>query len=515
MRICLSLRLQTGCGEHNDDGARYCRGCGRPLAYALRVRDPGEEVNGFAVEALIGHGGYGAVYRARGVVDGRAATVALKETLDVDEIAPMQREFAILSALQRRSTAAEYAHLPQYHAMFEAEDFGYLVMEYVAGLHLGEVCRQYPGNRVPATVALGYALQVCAALEVLHRHDPPIYHRDIKPANIRLTPLGQVKLVDFGLLKAGSGLTGTSRRGLTAMFAPPEQFSSGQGMTDARSDIYSLAATIHALVTGELPAAAGDRMATTVDPLRAAHEVCGDVPEALGRVLLAGMALQKEQRPPDVARFRQLLMGLPVPEPTPATPRLDRAGAEYRWVPAGAGLEGFWVMRTPVTNALWRAAVQAGAVPEPRRTDAYNDAAKAQHPVVNVTREQARTYAAWVGGRLPRDAEWTRAAQGDDGRKWPWGDTPPDAMRANCRPHGPGDTTPVGAYPAGASPYGLLDMAGNVWERVEPDDGDDRRYIVRGGAFDYNAVSVVCGARYERGNDYNYLVGFRVVSPGL
>jgi formylglycine-generating enzyme required for sulfatase activity len=198
-----------------------------------------------------------------------------------------------------------------------------------------------------------------------------------------------------------------------------------------------------------------------------------------------------------------------------ARPITDHVGAEYVWVPPGAGLAGFWMLRTPVTNAMWRAAVQAGAVKEPRDTDAYDDRAKTQHPVVYVTREQARAYAAWVGGRLPRDAEWTRAAQGDDGRTYPRGNQPPDATQANCRPHGPGGTTPVGSYPAGASPYDLLDMAGNVWEWVEPDGGGDRPFIIRGGAFDGNAANVVCGARTEFDLDLDdHRVGFRVVSPG-
>ena len=192
----------------------------------------------------------------------------------------------------------------------------------------------------------------------------------------------------------------------------------------------------------------------------------------------------------------------------------DRLGAAYVWVPPGAGLAGFWMLRTPVTNALWRAAVQAGAVEQPSNTRAYDDPARAQHPVVYVTREQARAYATWVGGRLPRDAEWTRAAQGDDGRTYPWGEQPPDATRANYN-RNVGATTPVGSYPAGASPYGLLDMAGNVWEWVEPDGGGDRPFIVRGGAFNTNAVVVVCGARLEYDSDsVSSSVGFRVVSPG-
>jgi len=127
----------------------------------------------------------------------------------------------------------------------------------------------------------------------------------------------------------------------------------------------------------------------------------------------------------------------------------------------------------------------------------------------------ARAYATWVGGRLPRDAEWTRAAQGDDGRTYPWGNQPPDATRAHCWPHGSGGTTPVGSYPAGASPYGLLDLAGNVWVWVEPDGGDDRLFIVRGGGFDCHADGVACGARLVIGGfDFN-TVGFRVVFAGL
>ena len=73
-----------------------------------------------------------------------------------------------------------------------------------------------------------------------------------------------------------------------------------------------------------------------------------------------------------------------------AATRRDRVGAAYVWVPAGAGLAGFWMMRTPVTNAMWRAAVQAGAVQPPRGTDEYADPAYAAHPVMYVTRAQAR-----------------------------------------------------------------------------------------------------------------------------
>lgn len=193
--------------------------------------------------------------------------------------------------------------------------------------------------------------------------------------------------------------------------------------------------------------------------------------------------------------------------------KTDRTGAAYVLIPSpphAASHAPFLIMHTPVTNAMWRAAVAAGACSAPHTVRAYDDPAKAHHPVVHITRAQARQYAAWVGGRLPRDAEWTWAAQGDDGRMYPWGDQPPDATRANYGMH-IGDTTPVGSYPAGASPYGVLDMAGNVWEWV-----DDGQCAVRGGAFSTDADDVVCDSVCEGDEDYDdFNVGLRVVSSGM
>lgn len=195
--------------------------------------------------------------------------------------------------------------------------------------------------------------------------------------------------------------------------------------------------------------------------------------------------------------------------------RRDRVNAEYVQVPAGAGLEAFWIMRTPVTNAQYAAAVASGVCAPPRHTTAYANTAKAHHPVVWVSRAQARRYAAWVDGRLPRDAEWTWVAQGSDGRRWPWGNTPPDAARANCRPHGPGTTTAVDAHPQGANHHAVLDLAGNVWEWVDRDDGGDQPLLVRGGGFIADADQITCGARIDGvpvGAFFD--IGFRVIASG-
>jgi formylglycine-generating enzyme required for sulfatase activity len=192
------------------------------------------------------------------------------------------------------------------------------------------------------------------------------------------------------------------------------------------------------------------------------------------------------------------------------------AQGQARWidVPEGNGVAAFRIMLTEVTNAQYAQCVAIGICSPPWDTTSYDDAARSDHPVAWVTREQARAYAAWVGGSLPTEAQWLRACQGDTARTYPWGDEPPDATRANVD-NQVGDTTAVGSYPAGASPYGVLDMSGNVWEWVEPDDGSDARAIVRGGSFDYGAADVACGARLESSNPIgNGLIGMRVVISG-
>lgn len=122
-------------------------------------------------------------------------------------------------------------------------------------------------------------------------------------------------------------------------------------------------------------------------------------------------------------------------------------------------LPEFWMYRYPVTVAQFRAhCLATGRAMPPEPEWGWQD----DHPVVNVSWDDANGYATWANAVLPPEAQWEKAARGNDERLWPWGNTwEPD----NCAWAGNAKTTmPVGSYPAGASPYGLLDMAGNVWE---------------------------------------------------
>jgi formylglycine-generating enzyme required for sulfatase activity len=134
-------------------------------------------------------------------------------------------------------------------------------------------------------------------------------------------------------------------------------------------------------------------------------------------------------------------------------------------------LDAFWIDQTEVTTAQYARCVTSGQCTKPydtssaTRSSYYGDRQYADYPVIYVSWTQAQVYCAWVGRRLPSEAEWEKAARGVDGRIYPWGNATPDQNKLTYN-NNQGDTAAVGNYSAGASPYGVLDMAGNVEEWV-------------------------------------------------
>ncbi len=158
---------------------------------------------------------------------------------------------------------------------------------------------------------------------------------------------------------------------------------------------------------------------------------------------------------------------------------------------------------------------------ERTRRHAWSDGAppegRENHPVVMVTHEDAAAYAAWLSAttgnvwRLPSQAEWEKAARGTDGRRFPWGEEF-DSSLLNTHDSGPFDTMPVGQFPDGASPFGMLDPAGQVFEWTSTAAGPGR-WIVKGGSWDDRGCGICRpSARHSRPNDLKHiLVGFRLV----
>jgi formylglycine-generating enzyme required for sulfatase activity len=196
-------------------------------------------------------------------------------------------------------------------------------------------------------------------------------------------------------------------------------------------------------------------------------------------------------------------------------------------------LDAYYVYKTEVTVAQYRKfcdATKRAMPPEPSWK--WQDT----HPIVNVSWNDAKAYAEWAGAALPTEAQWEKAARGGDGRPFPWGFTWDAAKCANWSNSGAGDTQrgthPVGSFPAGASPYGALDMAGNVWEwcadwygadyyknaatknPTGPETGKGR--VLRGGSwyyyYDYYFRTAFRNDGYVP-DGWIYYFGFRCSSP--
>ncbi len=144
----------------------------------------------------------------------------------------------------------------------------------------------------------------------------------------------------------------------------------------------------------------------------------------------------------------------------------------------------FYIDKFEVTNQDFQECVTAGACQESRNKKKLPSGFDApQQPVAYAYQDDARTYCQWAGKRLPKEQEWQEAAQGTDGREYPWGNQEPNCSLANYGSCAAG-TTLVGSKPAGASPYGALDMAGNVFEWVE------EKNVLRGGCWGFSAASL-------------------------
>jgi eukaryotic-like serine/threonine-protein kinase len=253
--------------------------------------------NRYRIVTLLGQGGFGAVYKAWDL--DMDAPVALKENLDVSPEAQKQfaREAKILFSLRHPS-------LPRVSHHFILPGQGqYLVMDYVDGENLEVMVRRL--GALPEIQALAWAGQVLDALEYLHRQNPPVIHRDVKPQNILITPAGQAVLVDFGTSKLydPSQATTQGARAVTPGFSPLEQY--GKGGTDARSDLYSLGATLYFMLTGTAPEESIERVkGTPLVPPRQLNQV---INPRLEEIVLKSLAVLQVERFQTTVEFKTAL----------------------------------------------------------------------------------------------------------------------------------------------------------------------------------------------------------------
>lgn len=256
--------------------------------------------NRYRIVEILGQGGMGSVYRA--IDENLGVEVAVKDNLfSTDEYARQFRREALILANLR------HPNLPRVTDHFILNGQGqYLVMDYIDGEDLRQ--RMERIGLLPEEDAILIGAAVCDALGYLGTRNPPIIHRDLKPGNVKITPSGEIFLVDFGLAKTliGSQATTTGARAMTPGYSPPEQY--GTARTDQRSDIFSLGATLYAALTGTTPE---DALARAMDqaeltPIRRCNS---KVSKRLAGVIEKALQVRPDDRYQTAEEFKKALLG--------------------------------------------------------------------------------------------------------------------------------------------------------------------------------------------------------------
>jgi putative methionine-R-sulfoxide reductase with GAF domain len=242
---------------------------------------PGSQLGRYRIEGYLSAGAMGAVYRAHNIVAG--TDVAIKQMLGTEHTARFEIEARLLSQLKHPRVVEVLDHFQ------DASGVYYIVMELVAGSDLGRMLEERGSPGLPVPEVIEYARQTCEALQYVHEQQ--IVHRDVKPANLICGAEG-ITLVDFGVATqldatdAGTVGIGTPR------FMAPEVFAGG--VASARSDVFSLAATVWNLITGEPPVYADDTKL---------HETFPEVTAELEETLRAGLEIIPERRVASIDAF--------------------------------------------------------------------------------------------------------------------------------------------------------------------------------------------------------------------
>lgn len=326
----------------------------------------------YRIVEILGQGGMAAVYRA--IDENLGVEVAVKENLfTTDEYARQFRLEAVILASLRHS------NLPRVTDHFVIDQQGqYLVMDYIEGEDLRQRIDRLGPLPDEEVIVIGAA--ICEALQYLHSRKPMVLHRDVKPGNVKITPTGQIFLVDFGLAKVvhTGQQTTTGARAMTPGYSPPEQY--GTAHTDARTDLYSLAATLYSALTDALPedglARAMDQ--ATLTPIRKRNAKVG---RRLATVIERSLEVKPDDRYQSAEEFKEDLLNsrtstrrkadLLVTPPTNLEPE-DGSESDLTLEPASAGerassTSGEARLPMPLSTPLIESAFRPASRPRKRK----------------------------------------------------------------------------------------------------------------------------------------------------
>ncbi len=271
----------------------------------------------YVLEREIARGGMGAIYQGKDLQSKRL--VAIKEAcLDPEQCKDRREEIRErLIHEMEVLLPLDSPNIPKIFDQFSSKHNEYLVMEYIEGLTLMQIQQRTlnQGKLLEESRVLGWAIQVLDALNYLHTRPKPVIHRDIKPENLILTPDGRVMLVDFGLMKQVERQAAETSEMIKAVgtveYAPPEQYSEMDWGTDARSDIYSLGATLYYLLAGRLPPRAIERIMpgslNLAYKLASLRELNTSVSPLTERVIFKALEVDPELRYSTASAMREAL----------------------------------------------------------------------------------------------------------------------------------------------------------------------------------------------------------------
>jgi serine/threonine protein kinase len=294
-----------------ETGAKF----GKPLVWLRSDLQPGDILGDrYVITGVLGGGAQGRVYEAEDHRLGKR--LAVKQMLGSDGVSRrlFEREARLLGQLRNVAPARVAGSLPNVTDFVTDLNSLFIVMEYVPGATLAELIAA-PVRQYSSADVVGWGDRVLEVLEFLHGRRPdPVIHRDVKPANLKLTPDGQLVLLDFGLTKGaiaevsrlGRGGTSVAAYG-TTQYAPWEQVKDGR--TDERGDVFSTGATLYRLLTAtDFPNALERKEALAdgrPDPLRPVCELNPAVSEGLSEVLGRAMSLKAGERYASAADMRR------------------------------------------------------------------------------------------------------------------------------------------------------------------------------------------------------------------
>jgi hypothetical protein len=260
------------------------------------VLEPGELLHGkYEIIRLLGKGGYGATYEAK-YREMLKQTFAIKETprLYCDD---EEDEFLL---------NLNHPGIPKLYERFNIGDLHYIIMEFIEGENLQEIIHNRPQVGLEPLI-LKIAEQVCDVLA--HIHAENVIHRDLKPENILVRRNGSVAIVDFGIAKrfVPGVQTRHLARAASQFYSPPEQYDTGKGVTDPRSDIYSLGAILYFLLTGREPIDANNRKFN--EPLAPLpSQMNPNISNRLEEVVVRAMSMKASDRYPNIGEMKKALL---------------------------------------------------------------------------------------------------------------------------------------------------------------------------------------------------------------